>query len=186
MSALDCSAAHIQWRADNFIHAQRFDHYSRTDDVNHRVRGPYFVKVDTFDVTVVNFGFGGTERFENRNRRVLRTLADGRLADHFANFFQPAAVLVLVWLTRPSSFASSLGVVVLAQFHWAAAVMIMRMIVAVFLFMATVVIMFPGMTVLRPENLARQLFFPVDIDVELRRRNPASIYPREFQPGSDI
>ncbi len=106
MSALDCSAAHIQWRANNFIHAQRFDSYSRADDVHHRVHGSYFVKVDAFDITVVNFGFGGAQRLENRNRRVLRALADGRLADHFANFFQPAAVLMLVAVARAARAAS--------------------------------------------------------------------------------
>ena len=92
MRALHRAAADVQWRADNLIDAQRLGAHRGADDVDHRVHRADFVKVNLLDVAVVNLGFGRAQRLEDRDRRLLRALADRRLADDLANFFQAAAM----------------------------------------------------------------------------------------------
>src|SRR6266852_1918185 len=52
--------------------------------------------------------------------------------------------------------------------------------------MTPLVIMFPCLTLLRPEDFARQLLFAVGVDVQLGGRDPAAIHPRNLQASSDI
>ncbi len=117
VSALYRSPADVQRRAHDLINAQRLGPDGGANDIDHRVHGAYFVKVNALNVAVVNFRLSRAQRLENRSRRGLCALADRGLAYHLANFLQSSSLSVFVrrGCRRPSTFIASLAVVVLPQ-----------------------------------------------------------------------
>ena len=96
MSAVHGTASDVQWRADEFVNPQCLRADSGADDVHQRVHRTHFVKVNFFDRHVMDFGFGGTKFFEDRDSSCFGLIADIGVLDDFANFGETAAVRMLV------------------------------------------------------------------------------------------
>ena len=65
MSAVNCSAANIQRRADEFIDAQALSSNGGTDDIHNRINRANFVEMDFLERDVVNLCLSRTEFLEN-------------------------------------------------------------------------------------------------------------------------
>ena len=67
-----------------------------TSDINDSINSSYFVKVNFFDRHVMDFGFGGTKFFEDRDSGGFGLIADLGVLYDFANFAEAAAMRMLV------------------------------------------------------------------------------------------
>ncbi len=56
------------------------------------------MEVNALDAGVVNLRLCRSQILEDRNRRLLRLLADGRRGDDLANLFQPTSMHMLVMM----------------------------------------------------------------------------------------
>ena len=96
MSAVHGAASDVQRRAHELVDAESFRPHRRADNVHHGVHRPHFMKVNFFDRYVMNFGFGGTKLFEDRDSSCFGLIADLGVLDDFANFGEAAAMRMLV------------------------------------------------------------------------------------------
>ena len=100
MSALHRSAADVQGRTDDLIHAKGVCSDGGADDVDHCVNRAYFVKVHLFDGSGVNLRFRCSQSFKDGDGSLLGSVANFRFADDFANLGQASAVRVRVLMGR--------------------------------------------------------------------------------------
>ena len=96
MSAVHGTASDVQWRADEFVNPQCLRADSGADDVHQRVHRANLMEVNFFDGHVVDFGFGGSKFFEDRDSNGVGLIADVAVLDDFANFGKAAAMRMLV------------------------------------------------------------------------------------------
>src|SRR5580700_2026903 len=121
------------------------------------------MKVDGFNVLIVNLGLGFAQRFKNRNRLGFGRLTDLGLANDLANLFQSTSVLMGVWCGRPRPRCCvTPGVIVFQQLD-----RLMLMMMAVFMFMMVVVMgLFPWLVV-----------FPACVNINFGCADTASVHP---------
>ena len=96
MRALHSSSANIQRRTNPLIDSERFRSNRRANNIDQRVYRSDLMEVNALDAGVVNLRLGRAQIFEDRNRRLLRRLADRRRSDDLANLFQTASMHMLV------------------------------------------------------------------------------------------
>ena len=78
--------AYVQRRARLFRpRPARFGSHGRADDVNQRVNGPDFVKMNLIDRNIVDLGSPAAEFLEDRNRGLFGRFTEHGFADDRAN-----------------------------------------------------------------------------------------------------
>ena len=94
MSTHDSSAADVKGREIPLVNSQCPGANGGAHVVDHCIDGADFMEVNVGDGDVVNFGFGGTQVFENPDRRFLRSFGNLCRGDDFAYVAQAARVFV--------------------------------------------------------------------------------------------
>src|SRR6185437_2099484 len=166
--------ADIQRRTNPFVHAEFFNSHRGAYDVHDGVNGPNFVKMDLLNSGVVDPGFRRAQRFKNFDGAAFCALADTRLRNDLANFFQPAmavavagsvAVLMLVLVRMRIAMRVRMRVVMLVR-------------VSVRAFMATGMRMH---SLLSPEFFSRQVLFPAVDDIHLGGADSAPVHAPDLK-----
>jgi hypothetical protein len=79
--------------SNDFVDLQRINGQGNSDDIDNRVDGSHFVKVDGFHCCSVYLGFGSRNPCENRQAEGCRPFAETRAMDHRCNFGVMAVML---------------------------------------------------------------------------------------------
>src|SRR5258708_1806114 len=138
------------------------------------------MKMYGVDRSIVNLRLRRAQRLENRDRRLLRLLADRSLANRLANVFQPTAMFMNV-LVRVSMHVRRVRMLVAMT-----ALPLRRSMLMVFIMMRLLAMVLHRFG-LRPRNLASPKFVPrhillaANVDVHLGGRNPAAHHSRYFE-----
>ena len=158
MGAFDGACADVEGRADPLINGETFRADGGANDIDEGVDGSNFVEVDVFDAAVVDLGFGRAEVFEDANGRGFGCGGNVGGVDDLADFGETASVRVSVgvgWMRmRDRGDASFMAVA-------------MRMCVGRRMRVRVCRLRSVGRSrFLLPEDLAREVFFSVGVDVD--------------------
>lgn len=96
MRALYCAAADVQRRRDYFVYTQSLGANGRANDIDHRIHSPDFVEMNFVDGSIVNLGFGATQRLKNTDSCFLRAFRDCSRRNDVTDLVQAASMLVNV------------------------------------------------------------------------------------------
>src|SRR5580698_177975 len=173
MCALYRAPADVQRRTNNLIHSQRFCAHRCAYYVHHGIHCADFVKVDSFDVLIVNLGLGPAQCLENCNRLCLGGLADLRLANDLADLCEPASMLMSMWRGRfRPRCRLALGEIVLQQLHW---LMFMAMAMFMMMIVMIVLMLFP-----------RRIFLALRVNIDLDCADAAAVHPRNLEARPNV
>src|SRR6185312_12294197 len=184
MGANNCSAAYIERRTNPFIHAQFFRSNRGANNVYNRVDGAHLMKMDLFDITVVNLGFRCAQRLKNPDGPLFRALADSCFVDDLANFPQPAMMMRMAMAVAVSRLMVMIMGMRMSMFRLVPMAVCLRMRVTVFSFVRMRMSMgVPVMFILffAPEFLSWQLFLSRRNHIYFGSADPAPVHPAYLQ-----
>src|SRR5579859_120781 len=177
MGALHHSAAHVERRADPFVHTQRLSSHGGAGDVRNGINRADFVEVDLLDIHVMHACLGCAQSFKDSDGPLFGGSADGRSIDDLANLFQPAMRVLMSVVVRVTMLMLVMMLMRMAVFvfMFMSVFMIVRMRMSMAVFFRLMMAVAGGVIFFLKEFLAWQLFFTRSHNVHFDAADAAAV-----------